>query len=264
METNADTIQGKTANSEALSSDDTAEEPGSAASFKSYLRIFTYANPLSWTLNLIALLAAIGAGACLPLLDFILGKTVTTFNNFQTGSVDPAQFRSEASKWAYVVAFNLLLYPSSLVFPRRLVIVYLFIGRFVLTYVWAFCLNLSALRTTKALRTHFLEKTLRQDVSFFDSSADSVSVQVTTNGNLVHTGISEKLGLILQAMATFVAAFAVAFAVEWKLTLIVVAVVPTIVVSLFVNLSVDTRQEGRILDLYARASRVRVIIIIIK
>ncbi|PQK17486.1 hypothetical protein BB8028_0007g06810 [Beauveria bassiana] len=241
METNADTIQGKTANSEALSSealssDDTAEEPGSAASFKSYLRIFTYANPLSWTLNLIALLAAIGAGACLPLLDFILGKTVTTFNNFQTGSVDPAQFRSEASKWA-------------------LVIVYLFIGRFVLTYVWAFCLNLSALRTTKALRTHFLEKTLRQDVSFFDSSADSVSVQVTTNGNLVHTGISEKLGLILQAMATFVAAFAVAFAVEWKLTLIVVAVVPTIVVSLFVNLSVDTRQEGRILDLYARAGQ---------
>jgi ATP-binding cassette subfamily B (MDR/TAP) protein 1 len=67
-------------------------------------RIFTYADLLSWTLNVIALMATIGAGASLPLLDFILGKTVTTFNNFQTGSVDPARFRSEASKWAYVNA----------------------------------------------------------------------------------------------------------------------------------------------------------------
>lgn len=67
-------------------------------------RIFTYADPLSWTLNLIALVATIGAGASLPLLDFVLGKTVTTFNNFQTGSVDPAKFRSDAAKWAYVNA----------------------------------------------------------------------------------------------------------------------------------------------------------------
>jgi ATP-binding cassette subfamily B (MDR/TAP) protein 1 len=116
-------------------------------------------------------------------------------------------------------------------------------------------LNLSALRTTKAFRTHFLKQTLRQDISFFDSSSDSVSVQVTTNGNLVHTGISEKLGLVLQATATFVAAFVVAFVVNWKLTFIVVAVIPTIVVALFVNLWVETKQEGRILDFYARAGQ---------
>lgn len=116
-------------------------------------------------------------------------------------------------------------------------------------------MNYSALRTTKAFRTHFLKQTLRQDISFFDSSSDSVSVQVTTNGNLVHNGISEKLGLILQATATFVAAFAVAFAVNWKLTFIVIAVVPTIVVALFINLWVETKQEGRILDFYARAGQ---------
>jgi hypothetical protein len=67
-------------------------------------RIFTYADPLSWALNLIALVATIGAGASLPLLDFILGKTVTTFNNFQTGADDPAKLRSETAKWAYVDA----------------------------------------------------------------------------------------------------------------------------------------------------------------
>jgi len=41
-------------------------------------------------------------------------------------------------------------------------------------------------------------------------------MQATTNGNLVNNGISEKLGLALMGIATFVAAFAVAFAVQWK------------------------------------------------
>lgn len=77
-----------------------------------------------------------------------------------------------------------------------------------------------------------------------------------TNGNLIHTGISEKLGLILQATSTFVAAFIMAFAVEWKLTFIVVAVVPTIVVSTFICMWVDTKQEGRILDFYARSGHI--------
>ncbi|OTA87182.1 hypothetical protein M434DRAFT_81536 [Hypoxylon sp. CO27-5] len=236
MNNNADAVEAKSANAESPPGQDNKTEGPGSASFKSYLRIFTYADPLSWTLNVIALMATIGTGASMPLLDFILGKTVTTFNDFQTDSVDPAKFRSDVAKWA-------------------LVMVYLFIGRFVLAYVWAFCLNLSALRTTKAFRTHFLKQTLRQDISFFDSSSDSVSVQVTTNANLVHTGISEKLGLILQGTATFVAAFVVAFAVNWKLTFIVVAVVPTIVVTTFINMWIDIKQEGRILNFYARAEQ---------
>ncbi|OTA57384.1 multidrug resistance protein [Hypoxylon sp. EC38] len=226
MDNNADAVEAKSANAESPpGQDNKTEEPGSA-SFRSYLlrdRIFTYADPPSWTLNVIALMATIGTGASMPLLDFILGKTVTTFDNFQTDSVDPAKFRSDVAKWA-------------------LLMVYLFIGRFVLAYVWA-------------RRTHFLKQTLRQDISFFDSSSDSVSVQVTTNANLVHTGISEKLGLILQGTATFVSAFVVAFAVNWKLTFIVVAVVPTIVVTTFINMWTDIKQEGRILNFYARAEQ---------
>lgn len=115
---------------------------------------------------------------------------------------------------------------------------------------------MSAIRTTKNLRITFLRQTLRQEIGYFDSSeAGSITGHVTTNVNLVNQGISEKLGLTIQAIATFVTAFIVAFAVQWKLTLITIAVVPTILIVTFICMAIDTKQENQIMAIYARAGR---------
>lgn len=74
--------------------------------------------------------------------------------------------------------------------------------------------SIAAIRTTKALRVDFVKSTLRQEVAFFDSPASSVPGQITTNGNLINQGISEKFGLTITGMSTFVTAFIVAFAVQ--------------------------------------------------
>ncbi|KAF2759747.1 multidrug resistance protein [Pseudovirgaria hyperparasitica] len=215
-----------------ISSDD------GAAGFKSYLRVFSYADGFSWFLNVLGTFAAIGSGSVLPLMDLIFGKTVTTFNDFGIGAISPAEFRSRSVDWT-------------------LYFIYLFIAKFVLTYVWSLCFNLAALRTTKALRIHFLQQTLRQDIAFFDEEGNgSISIQVTTNGNLINTGISEKVGLIIQGVATFVAAFVIAFVVDATLTGITLAVVPTIVISMVVGVIVETIQEGRILAFYSSAGQV--------
>jgi ATP-binding cassette subfamily B (MDR/TAP) protein 1 len=101
-----------------------------------------------------------------------------------------------------------------------------------------------------------LKHTLRQDVAFFDQEGTgSVSIQVTTNCNLVNTGISEKLGLGIQGTSTFFAAFIIAFAVQWKLTLITLAIVPTIMIIIGICVMIDVKQEGRILPIYSRAGQ---------
>lgn len=58
-----------------------------------YKRIFRYADSFSWTLNVIAFIAAIGAGVVLPLMDIVFGKFVTTFNNFAVGRASVDEFR---------------------------------------------------------------------------------------------------------------------------------------------------------------------------
>lgn len=112
---------------------------------------------------------------------------------------------------------------------------------------------MTAIRTTKELRIDFVRQILRQEVPFFDSPSSSVSSQVTTNGNLINNGISEKLGLTIQAASSFVAAFVVAFAVQWKLTLIVLAIVPVNIVVTIVCVVWDTVYEYKMFDIYGKS-----------
>lgn len=91
-------------------------------------------------------------------------------------------------------------------------------------------------------------------MAFFDTPSASVAARITTNGNLVNNGIAEKLGLTVQAVASFAAAFAVASAAQWKLTLIIFAVVPLNVVVTVACLARDTLVERRLFAIYGESS----------
>ncbi|PFH61615.1 hypothetical protein XA68_16876 [Ophiocordyceps unilateralis] len=113
--------------------------------------------------------------------------------------------------------------------------------------------NVTAIRTTKSLRVALLRQLLRQEMAYFDAPESSVSTQITTNGNLVSAGISEKLGLTIQAVASFVIAFIVAFAVQWKLTLIVLSIVPLNIIITGACVARDVLLEYRMFDVYAES-----------
>ncbi|KAF2996864.1 hypothetical protein E8E13_004472 [Curvularia kusanoi] len=200
-----------------------------------YFRVFMYADNTSWSLNVVAVIAAIAAGTLLPIMDLVFGKFVTAFNGFAVGTVSPADYRSQVNKYT-------------------LYFVYLFIGKFACVYIHSVLISISAIRTTKALRIDFIKNILRQNIAYFDSeAAASVTVQATTNGNNVNNGISEKLTLTIQAVSTFVTAFIVAFVVSWKLTLITIAIVPTILVTTSICIGIDTKNEAQLLPVYSRA-----------
>lgn len=188
-------------------------------------------------MNIIACLAMIAAGTILPLMDVVFGKFVNTFNNFVTGQLSPDGYMDEVSHFT-------------------LYFVYLFIAKFVLTYIWTVLVNITAIRTTKQLRVDFVRQTLRQEISFFDTPSSSVSGQITTNGNLINNGISEKLGLTIQAVSMFVSAFVVAFVVQWKLTLILMAIVPLNTIITLGCVWVDTIYEYRMFDIYSESGSI--------
>ncbi|KAF4336925.1 multidrug resistance [Fusarium beomiforme] len=213
---------------------DTNEEKKDT-SFKYYLRVFTYNDRLGWILNSIAFVAMIAAGTILPLMDLVFGKFINVFTDFATGELSPAGYRSEVGKYS-------------------LYFVYLFIAKFALSYLWTILVSIAAINTTKALRVDFVRSTLRQEVAFFDSPSSSIPGQITTNGNLINQGISEKFGITIAALSTFVSAFVVAFAVQWKLTLIVLAIIPVNLVVTIICVAIDTGYEYAMFDVYSRSS----------
>ncbi|KAF2676906.1 P-loop containing nucleoside triphosphate hydrolase protein [Lentithecium fluviatile CBS 122367] len=219
------------------SHDDETKPKEAKGGMGSYLRIFKYADRMSWILNIIAFVAAIASGTLLPLMNLLFGKFVTTFTRFATGDFSPAQYRSEVNKYT-------------------LYFVYLFVARFTLFYIHSVLISISAIRTTKALRVDFIKHTLRQNIAFFDSAeGGGVTTHITTNSNNVNSGISEKLTLTIQGVSTAVTAFIVAFSVQWKLTLITICIVPAIIIVIGICVGIDTKNESQMLEIYGKAGQ---------
>lgn len=142
-----------------------------------------------------------------------------------------------------------------LILSPRLWFVYLFIGKFVLTYVSSTLFTIAALRITKEIRSQFVRATFRQEIAFFDNvGPGSIAVRATTNATQINSGIAEKLARLLQSTSMIVTALVVGLSRSWKLALIITAAVFPLFVILGVTMTYEAIVEERVLKIYSKAS----------
>ncbi|KAI9888455.1 MAG: hypothetical protein M1814_006934 [Vezdaea aestivalis] len=214
----------------------TPKEEAQEGSLKDYFRVFSFNDKPGWILNILAFTTAVGSGVILPLMTIVFGSFIAKFNAFAQGTSSPAAFRKDANRFT-------------------LWFIYLFVAKFLLTYISNVCLSISAMRITRAIREAFLEKTLRQEIAFFDRQTNgSVAAQVTTNGNRINQGIADKLGVAISAISTFISAFIIALVIQWKLALITVTIIPAIFIVTGISVGIELKYEAESTKLYAQAS----------
>jgi ATP-binding cassette subfamily B (MDR/TAP) protein 1 len=110
------------------------------------------------------------------------------------------------------------------------------------------------MRTVRALRIDCIDKTLRQEIAFFDEGdSGAIAVKLNTFSSHIQLGIAEKLGLVIQAISALITAFIVALAVQWKLALITICIIPAIVTTTGIGVAIDATQETRCMKLYGKA-----------
>ncbi|KAL1607999.1 ABC-type transporter tr06 [Paraconiothyrium brasiliense] len=105
------------------------------AGLGNYFRVFTYGTKLDALFLVLCVLTSIGAGIAMPLMNIVFGQFVGHFNDYflTNTTVTKQQFQSEVNKQA-------------------LYIVYLFIAKFVMSYISMFTVRISGLRMSAALR----------------------------------------------------------------------------------------------------------------
>lgn len=135
----------------------------------------------------------------------------------------------------------------------RLYFVYIGIVRFVCTYIYASLFTFVAHRLTRNIRHEYLRAAFSQEIGFFDKLRGSISIQATSNRKLVQSGIGEKLGMLVQAIATLISAFLIAFISRWKLTLIIIGMVPVLLIVVGGAAAMDAQIETEILKVHAEA-----------
>jgi ATP-binding cassette subfamily B (MDR/TAP) protein 1 len=210
--------------------------PEREATFKDYLRVFTYANNFDYALMLAGAVASIGAGITLPLMNVVFGKLVGNFSSFATpgAAMDLGVFRASLNRQA-------------------LYIFGLFIARFGLDYINKLSFRMIGIRMSAGIRLHYLRSLFGQTIHVLDSMPSGTAAStITSAANTLQLGISEKLGTFIEFTATITAAIIIAFVYSWSLTLVTASVILFIVIVLSVllpfiikGMSATTRAEGK-------------------
>ncbi|EAW12516.1 ABC multidrug transporter Mdr1 [Aspergillus clavatus NRRL 1] len=173
--------------------------------------LYRYASRMDIFIILVSTICAIIAGAALPLFTILFGSLASAFQNITLGTISYSDFYHQLTK-------NVLYF------------VYLGIAEFVTVYVSTVGFIYTGEHLTQKIREHYLEAILRQNMAYFDKlGAGEVTTRITADTNLIQDAISEKVGLTLTALATFVTAFIVAYVKYWKLALICTSTIVALV-----------------------------------
>ncbi|KAL6712815.1 GTPase-activating protein [Lecanora helva] len=204
--------------------------PDAKVTFKT---LYRYATRNDLIIIVISCISAIAGGAVMPLMTVIFGQLTGVFQGYFNGTQTHAYFNSQLSHFT-------------------LYFVYLAIGEFVAIYICTVGFIYTGEHIAGKIREQYLAAILRQNIGFFDKlGAGEITTRITADTNLVQDGISEKVGLTLTAMATFVTAFVIGFVKYWKLTLILSSTVFAIVAIMAAGSSFIVKYNKQSLESYA-------------
>src|SRR5215471_12995724 len=126
-------------------------------------------------------------------LQIIFGTLAGTFQNIILERVSLDEFHHTLSKYT-------------------LYFVYLGIGELITIYICTVGFLYVGEHIAQKIRERYLASILRQNIAYFDNmGAGEITTRITADTNLVQDGISEKVGLTLTAVATFITAFVIGF-----------------------------------------------------
>lgn len=174
--------------------------------------LYRYSTTWDIIIIVVSAICSIAAGAALPLMTVIFGNLAGEFNGYFEGLTSHSEFGNTIT--------HMVLY-----------FVYIGIAEFITVYISTVGFIYTGEHISGKIRSHYLEACMRQNIGFFDKlGSGEITTRITADTNLVQDGISEKVGLTLSAVATFVTAFIIGFIKSWKLTLILSSTVVAITV----------------------------------
>ncbi|ODA82879.1 hypothetical protein RJ55_01388 [Drechmeria coniospora] len=220
---------------------ETKARPERTATFRDYARVFGYATKWDYLAYVAGVIASIGAGVTLPLMNVVFGKFVGNFTSFNSSTAD-AQARE---------AFREDLNRQSLYMFA------LFLARLGLNYINKLCFRMIGIRISSAIRLHYLRRLFAQSVHVLDSMPPGyATTTITTVSNTLQLGISEKLGVFIEYMSTIIASIIIAFIYNWSLSLVTSSVILFIMISVAILLPVIVKGHGRMSKSEAKSSAV--------
>ncbi|KAK9695034.1 hypothetical protein K7432_013175 [Basidiobolus ranarum] len=182
-----------------------AKKPGLKVS---YFKLYRFASSWDITCIILGTICAIGCGVGQPLVAQLMGDVI----NGITGPVNPDTIKDQVATL------------------REIVIKFTIIGAIILfaAYGQMCFFTLSAENQTKRIREKYLHAIMRQDIAWHDigKKSESLNSRLNSDTQLIFDGMSDKVGMCIMSLSTFITGFVIAFLAGWKMTLVLLTAVP--------------------------------------
>lgn len=157
----------------------------------------------------------IAAGVPFPLLGIVFGDLI---NDLNTVNCSASGGNGNSTSTAEL---------NDKVSTEVLYVVYITIANFCFIYIHTCCWCLVSERIAKRYRRRYFESVIKQEASFIESlPAGDVVSRLVGDIEVVQSGTSEKVGLVLTTISYFVASYIVAFIKVPKIAGMLISVVP--------------------------------------
>ncbi|KOS19776.1 Leptomycin B resistance protein pmd1 [Escovopsis weberi] len=197
--------------------------------------IYRYASRNDLIIIAISSICAIASGAAMPLMTVVFGGLQKVFQDFFFGG--DLTYHAFVSKLSHFVLY----------------FIYLAIAEFAAAYISTVGFIYTGEHISAKIREQYLASCLRQNIGYFDKiGSGEVTTRITADTNLIQDGISEKVGLTMAAVATFVTAFVIGFVNYWKLTLILSAAFFALMLNMGIGSTFMMKHNKASLEAYAK------------
>lgn len=175
---------------------------------------------------------AIGSGIPFPLLGIVFGELINDINSVTCNSSDSGSSDLSGS-----------------VRQKVLYIIYITIGNFCCLYIHTVCWCLVSERLARRYRRRYFESIIKQEASFIESlpSGDVLS-RLVSDVEVVQSGTSEKVGIVIGSISYFVTSYIIAFIKVPVIAGMLVSVVPCYFFMSFAGGHYIKKYAGRIAE----------------
>ncbi|GBB93060.1 hypothetical protein RclHR1_02100009 [Rhizophagus clarus] len=211
----------------------------------SFVQLFRYASTTDKLLMFFGSFGALISGAALPSTSILMSTVIQSFLDFSI-----AVSRGEDIDTAADVLRNKFRIPVILLVALAAAI-------FILSSMQMGFWMVAGENQAKRVRQIYYEAILRQDITYFDKiSTGDITNRITSDSDIFQEGISEKVGLIVQYITTFIAGFVIAFTKGWLLSLVLCCAFPLLAGSsgVMAKLIASSTKQGQ--DVYGEAGAV--------
>lgn len=182
----------------------------------SFWHLYRFASRLDLFIIFIATVASCASGAAMPCMTLVFGSIQGAFQDYLfLETLTRVEFERQISHYA-------------------LYFVYLGIGSFFAMYISTVGFLYTGENIVIGLRQEYFESCLRQNIAYFDQTSPGEVAARITSADKIQDGISEKVSILIAAVASLISSFVIGVTMSWKLTLIMSSIFFTLLISLVV------------------------------